>query len=63
MRSMVLPKLAVGGLLTAHNVSRYGGRRQMTGDFYEWIRSQPDLETSFRAGVMVSVKKPASRRS
>jgi caffeoyl-CoA O-methyltransferase len=53
----VLPKLTVGGLLTAHNVSQYGGRRQMTGDFYEWIKSQPNLETSFSAGVMVSRKK------
>ncbi len=52
----VLPKLAVGGLLTAHNVSPYGGRRQMSGDFYEWIKSQPNLETSFSAGVMVSRK-------
>jgi caffeoyl-CoA O-methyltransferase len=53
----VLPKLAVGGLLTAHNVSPTAGRRQMTGDFYEWIKSQPNLETSFSAGVMVSRKK------
>jgi caffeoyl-CoA O-methyltransferase len=52
----VLPRLTVGGLLTAHNVSQYGGRRQMTGDFYEWIKSQPNLETSFSAGVMVSKK-------
>jgi caffeoyl-CoA O-methyltransferase len=52
----VLPKLAVGGLLTAHNVSPYGGRRQMTGDFYAWIKSQPNLETTFSAGVMVSKK-------
>jgi len=52
----VLPKLPVGGLLTAHNVSPYGGRRQMTGDFYEWIKAQPNLETTFRAGVMVARK-------
>jgi predicted O-methyltransferase YrrM len=52
----VLPKLTVGGLLTAHNVSPYGGRRQMTGDFYEWIKGQPNLETSFSAGVMVARK-------
>jgi caffeoyl-CoA O-methyltransferase len=52
----VLPKLAVGGLLTAHNVSQSGGRRQMTGDFYEWIKAQPNLETTFSAGVMVSRK-------
>ena len=52
----VLGKLTVGGLLTAHNVSPYGGRRQMTGDFYEWIKAQPNLETSFSAGVMVAKK-------
>lgn len=51
----VLPKLSVGGLLTAHNVSR-SGWRQMTGDFYEWVKSQPNLETSFVAGVMVAKK-------
>ncbi len=28
----------------------------MSGDFYEWIKSQPNLETSFVAGVMVSRK-------
>src|SRR5450756_1118329 len=53
----VLPKLAVGGALTAHNVSQYGGRRQMTGGFYDYIRSLPNLETSFSAGVMVSRKR------
>jgi caffeoyl-CoA O-methyltransferase len=52
----VLPKLTVGGLMTAHNISQYGGRRQMTGDYSEWVRSQPNLETNFSAGVMVSRK-------
>jgi caffeoyl-CoA O-methyltransferase len=52
----VLPKLTVGGLMTAHNVSQYGGRRQMTGDYAEWVKSQPNLETNFVAGVMVSRK-------
>ena len=52
----LLPRLAVGGLLTAHNVSRSGGWRQMTGDFFDWIRAQPNLEVSFRAGVMVARK-------
>jgi caffeoyl-CoA O-methyltransferase len=52
----VLPRLTVGGLLTAHNVSPYGGRRQMTGDFYEWIKSQPNFETNFSAGVLVARK-------
>jgi predicted O-methyltransferase YrrM len=50
----VVPKLTAGGLMTAHNVSQYGGRRQMTGDYAEWVRSQPNLETNFVAGVMVS---------
>jgi caffeoyl-CoA O-methyltransferase len=53
----VLPKLAVGGALTAHNVSQFGGRRQMTGDFYAYIKGLPNLETTFAAGVMVSRKK------
>ncbi len=53
----VLPKLAVGGTLSAHNVSAFGGRRQMTGDFYGYVKSQPNLETSFVAGLMVSRKK------
>jgi predicted O-methyltransferase YrrM len=52
----VLPKLTVGGLLTAHNVSQWGGRRQQTGDYSGWVRSQPNLETNFSAGVMVSRK-------
>jgi len=52
----VVPKLTVGGLMTAHNVSQWGGRRQQTGDYSEWVRSQPNLETSFVAGVMVSRK-------
>ena len=54
----VLPKLKVGGCLTAHNVSSYGGRRrQMTGDFYQYITSLPFMETSFRSGVLVSYKR------
>ena len=52
----VLPKLTIGGLMTAHNVSPYGGRRQMTGDYYEWVKAQPNLQTEFRAGVLVSKK-------
>jgi caffeoyl-CoA O-methyltransferase len=52
----VVPKLTIGGLMTAHNVSQYGGRRQMTGDYSEWVRSQANLETSYSAGVMVSRK-------
>jgi len=53
----VLPKLAPGGCLTAHNVSPRR-RWQMTGDFYEFITARADLETTFSAGVMVSCRKP-----
>jgi predicted O-methyltransferase YrrM len=52
----VLPKLTVGGCLTAHNVSP-GHRRQMTGDFYEYISGLPDMETTLEAGVLVSCKR------
>ena len=52
----VLPKIVPGGALTAHNVSP-GGGWQMTGDFYKYVTSLPDLETSFRAGVFVAFKK------
>ena len=52
----VLPKLASGGCLTAHNVSP-GHRRQMTGDFYEYISGLPDMETASHAGVLVSCKR------
>ena len=52
----VLPKLTTNGCLTAHNVSPRG-RRQMTGDFYEYVTSLPSMESSFRAGVFVSCRK------
>jgi predicted O-methyltransferase YrrM len=52
----VLPKLRVGGCLTAHNVSPGRGRRQMSGDFYEYVTNLPNLETSFRAGVFVACR-------
>jgi predicted O-methyltransferase YrrM len=51
----VLPKLAVGGSLTAHNVSPRGGR-QMTGDYYAYVTGLPFMDTNFSAGVMVSRK-------
>jgi caffeoyl-CoA O-methyltransferase len=51
----VLPRLVVGGSMTAHNVSP-GGRRQMTGDYYQYVTGLPMLETSFSAGVCVSRK-------
>ncbi len=52
----VLPKLAVGGSLAAHNVSQRGGRRQMTGDYYTYVTSLATLETGFSAGICVSRK-------
>lgn len=53
----VLPKLTVGGSLTAHNVSPPGGwRRQMTGDFYDFMTGLPNMTSGFRAGVFVSRK-------
>jgi len=52
----VIPKLAIGGSLTAHNVSpRWGwGRRQMSGGYYGYVTSLPFMETTFSAGVCVS---------
>ena len=61
----LVPKLEVGGCLTAHNVSDYGfgrwGRRGggMTGDFLDFMRSLPYMETSFAyggAGLSISYK-------
>jgi predicted O-methyltransferase YrrM len=47
----VVPKVPVGGCLTAHNVSPgYERRRGMTGDFYEYISSLPSLETTVTPG-------------
>ena len=56
----VIPKLAVGGCIAAHNVyprrgSRGGG---MTGDYYEYVSSLPILETTVTpGGVAVSYKR------
>ena len=57
----LIPKLPVGGCLTAHNVSPRRGRRQMTGDFYDYITSRPDMDTTFSAGVLVSCRRAAPR--
>ena len=64
----LVPKLEVGGCLTAHNVSESsgrGGRRGsggMTGDFYSYMRSLPFMEISFlqargSSGLLISYKK------
>ena len=52
----VLPRIVKGGALTAHNVSP-GGGWQMTGDFYRYVTSLPNLDTGFRSGVFVAFKK------
>jgi caffeoyl-CoA O-methyltransferase len=57
----VLPKLDPGGCFAAHNVSqsRYG----WSGEYLNYARSQPDLETtvisSSSSGVALSFKKSA----
>jgi caffeoyl-CoA O-methyltransferase len=54
----VVPKLTVGGCLTAHNVSPSRWGRSVTGDFYDYITGLPFLETSVsRGGLSVSYKR------
>jgi len=62
----VIPKLAPGGCIAAHNVyaPRPGGRgwgRGGTGDYYEFMAAQPGFETSIhpdsRSGLAVSYKR------
>ncbi|MFO7693694.1 MAG: class I SAM-dependent methyltransferase [Vicinamibacterales bacterium] len=56
----VIPKLAVGGCIAAHNVYPGRGRRGggMTGDYYEYVSSLPFMETSVtQGGVAISYKR------
>jgi len=58
----VLPKLAVGGSFTAHNVSaQQRGRSWGSGDFVEHVLGLPFMETTFVegswAGMSVSTKR------
>ena len=55
----VIPKLAVGGCIAAHNVYPQRGRRGgMTGDYHEYISGLPSFETSVTpAGVAISYKR------
>ena len=57
----VYPKLEVGGCYTAHNVSgRIDWRRGGTGEFYDYIKDLPNLETTVDnsgAGISISYKK------
>ena len=56
----VIPKLRVGGCLTAHNVSAYRGRRSMGGDYYDYVVSLPFLETNvINGGLAISYKRRA----
>ncbi len=63
----LIPKLESGGCITAHNVEEPGpgdrGRYRLRGtdEYYRYMKSLPDFETSIhpqsRAGVAVSCKK------
>jgi predicted O-methyltransferase YrrM len=60
----VLPKLTVGGVFTAHNVSpRQRGGGWGSASFVDYVLSLPAMETTFaegsRAGLSVSYKRPA----
>ncbi len=54
----VIPKLTIGGSLTAHNVMRNRNWRasQVTGEYYAYVTGLPFMETNFSAGVCVSRK-------
>ncbi len=57
----IYPKLEVGGCYTAHNVSgRRGWYRGGAGEFYDYIKELPNLETTVDnsgAGMSISYKK------
>ncbi|MGE5198430.1 MAG: O-methyltransferase [Rhodospirillaceae bacterium] len=56
----VMPKLADGGCIAAHNVYAGRGRRGggMTGDYYEYVSGLPFLETTLTpGGVAISCKR------
>lgn len=58
----VIPKLTVGGCLTAHNVYPGRGRRGggMTGDYHEYVSGLPLLETTVTpGGLAISYKRTA----
>jgi len=56
----VIPKLAIGGCIAAHNVYPRRGWRGggMTGDYYEYMSGLPSFETSVTpGGVALSYKR------
>jgi caffeoyl-CoA O-methyltransferase len=53
------PKLRVGGCYTAHNISERGWRRGGTGEFYDYVKTLPNMETTVDnrgAGMSISYK-------
>jgi len=60
----IIPNLAPGGCISAHNISPPGRGRGMSGtaEYFAYMRSLPEFETSLLAesqnGVSVSYKKP-----
>jgi predicted O-methyltransferase YrrM len=54
----VIPKLKIGGCLTAHNVSARMGWRSITGDYYDYVKRLPFMETTVSpGGLAVSYKR------
>jgi predicted O-methyltransferase YrrM len=56
----VIPKLAIGGCIAAHNVYQRRGWRGggMTGDYYEYVSGLPFLDTTVtQGGVAISYKR------
>jgi predicted O-methyltransferase YrrM len=54
----VLPRLTPGGALTAHNVYVGRGWRSMTGDYYDYVKGLPDLDTTIiNGGLAISLKR------
>jgi len=64
----LVPKMLPGGCISAHNIPRPGGRRggmHGTAEYYEYMKSLPEFETSFvdasQNGVSVSYKRKPSK--
>ncbi len=56
----VLPKLTVGGCFTSHNVSGWRGNRGADGEYLQYVRSLPYMETTLftgGGGMSISYKK------
>jgi predicted O-methyltransferase YrrM len=57
----LIPKLEPGGCMTAHNVEKGRSGMRGTREYYEYMKSRPEFETSIhprsRAGVAISYKK------